>query len=70
MKNSKKLLAKYKKGNTTLEVFKKGDCLCARTSEVIDGNLQETSPLDEFDADTTIEELIDFYGMGGCEKVD
>lgn len=70
MKHNKKLLAKFKKGNTILEVFEEDGGKCARISEVIDDNLQDVSPLDNFENDVTMEEIISFYDMEGCEKID
>lgn len=70
MKHNKKLLAKFKKGNTILEVFEEDGGKCARASEVIDDNLQDVSPLDNFENDVTMEEIISFYDMEGCEKID
>lgn len=70
MKHNKRLLAKFKNGNTILEVFEEDGGKCARTSEVIDDNLQDVSPLDNFENDVTMEEIISFYDMEGCEKID
>ena len=67
----KKLIGKWKKGNTILEIFDKNGVPYARTTEVFDENLSEVSDLEEFEkGETTLLDILEYYDMSGAEKID
>ena len=67
----KKLIGKWKKGNTILEIFDKDGVPYARTTEVFDENLSEVSDLEEFEkGETTLLDILEYYDMSGAEKID
>ena len=67
----KKLIGKWKKGNIILEIFDKNGVPYARTTEVFDENLSEVSDLEEFEkGETTLLDILEYYDMGGAEKID
>ena len=68
---NKKLIGKWKKGNTILEIFDKDGVPYARTTEVFDENLSEVSDLEEFEkGETTLLDILEYYDMSGAEKID
>ena len=67
----KKLIGKWKKDNTILEIFDKDGVPYARTTEVFDENLSEVSDLEEFEkGETTLLDILEYYDMSGAEKID
>ena len=66
----KKLIGKWQKSCTILEVFTKDGVFYTRESEIIDENMQETSPSEEFDEEgATLKDVLEFYGMSDAEKI-
>lgn len=66
---NKKLIGKYKKGNTILEVFDRNGVICARTSDVIDEFTQDVSSIEEFEDGATINDVLIAYSMEDAEKI-
>ena len=66
----KKLIGKWRKGRTILEVFTKDGVFYTRESEIIDENMQETSSSEEFDEEgATLRDVLEFYEMSDAEKI-